>query len=404
MNREIGALTGLRGVASVWVLLYHCCSLILGPLTPDTYKPFRLLLGGGYLGVDIFFVLSGFVLALNYQQFTGGCGVRQYAAYIWKRLARIYPVHVAGLVLLAVAILAHKSVRIVFFSWGVDFSIPALIKSLLLVQAWTPSLQFSWNAPAWSISAEAAAYLCLPFLVWVASAFRSKLLIVLVIATLFSVFAWFSYFVAPHGLARVAAEFTAGVLLYRLWEINHNCRSSLMGWVALSTLALMILASGGIDYAARRDLSMQLLAPAACIVVYGLACATGASERLLSSDLMQYLGRISFSLYIVHYTFVIFARNWLNIKYMILPAPLTIATALVVVAVSLLCAHWFYFSIEEPSRKAMLRMANAPSSRNVSSSELFGTTQLGGTSRIREYRYRWRSQSPQPGQPDRPRP
>ena len=66
MNRnEIAALTGLRGLAALWVFLFHI------PVAVPTASPaLKAVLGtlgaGGYLGVDIFFVLSGFVLTLNY--------------------------------------------------------------------------------------------------------------------------------------------------------------------------------------------------------------------------------------------------------------------------------------------------------------------------------------------------
>ena len=79
---ELRSLTGLRGVAALWVLWYHACDAARTP-------QFGF---GGYLGVDIFFVLSGFVLAYNY------AGVRlTYAGFLWKRLARIYPVNLVTL-------------------------------------------------------------------------------------------------------------------------------------------------------------------------------------------------------------------------------------------------------------------------------------------------------------------
>ena len=92
------ALTAIRGIASFWVLLYHLRHE-LKHLFPEFFQLNKGLLKSGFLGVDLFFVLSGFVLALNYQRKFQAVDRNAYIEFLWKRLARIYPVYIACLLI-----------------------------------------------------------------------------------------------------------------------------------------------------------------------------------------------------------------------------------------------------------------------------------------------------------------
>jgi len=134
---EINALTGLRGVAALCVVLYHWKDgaerlFMRGPrLTFEAH---------GYLSVDLFFVLSGFVMALNYDgMFARRITRVNYTKFLGKRFARIYPMYLFCLVL------------IVAFNVGKAPATPRLlVANLLMVQNW--GHWSSLNAPSWSIS------------------------------------------------------------------------------------------------------------------------------------------------------------------------------------------------------------------------------------------------------------
>jgi peptidoglycan/LPS O-acetylase OafA/YrhL len=130
---EISALTSLRGVAALTVLIFH--------VIPD----FR-----GYLAVDLFFLLSGFVLTHVYRQIA--LTRESYFKFLKARLARIYPVHLMMLVVLLPMLDTRP-----------DFSSGGLLSSLLLLQS--PWHSICWNYASWSISAEWHAYLLFPILV-----------------------------------------------------------------------------------------------------------------------------------------------------------------------------------------------------------------------------------------------
>ena len=130
---EISALTSLRGVAALTVLIFH---VIPG---------FR-----GYLAVDLFFLLSGFVLTHVYHEIE--LTWQSYFSFSKARLARIYPVHLMMLVVLLPMLDTRP-----------DFSSGGLLSSLLFMQS--PWHSICWNYASWSISAEWHSYLLFPILI-----------------------------------------------------------------------------------------------------------------------------------------------------------------------------------------------------------------------------------------------
>src|SRR5690242_9480168 len=85
----IHPLTALRGIAAWWVVIYHFRKFM--PVAPDS--PWMLFAGQGFLAVDLFFVLSGFVLQINYGPSLNGFGAKEVRDFAVGRLARVYPLH-----------------------------------------------------------------------------------------------------------------------------------------------------------------------------------------------------------------------------------------------------------------------------------------------------------------------
>ena len=124
---ELTALTSLRGVAAVLVVLHHYCLVFTDDI--GRWMPSRILLNA-YLCVDLFFMLSGFVLAYVYHAFNGGIKSSDYRNYLLARFARIYPSHLftLGVVLVlefaALAIWANS--EIVHSRWAPPFTAESL--------------------------------------------------------------------------------------------------------------------------------------------------------------------------------------------------------------------------------------------------------------------------------------
>lgn len=157
--RELTDLTACRALFALWVFAYHVNLQVdyarwLGPLAP--------VVRHGYLGVDGFFMLSGLILARVDPKIP--LTLRGVLRFWGKRLARIYPVHLAVIVLLGILFIAGTSIGITPRE-PARFSLFALICHLLLVQSWGTIHHWAWNYPSWSISTEWAGYLLFPFLI-----------------------------------------------------------------------------------------------------------------------------------------------------------------------------------------------------------------------------------------------
>jgi peptidoglycan/LPS O-acetylase OafA/YrhL len=157
-NRELTDLTSCRALFALWVFAYHAN---LHAQFSHWLGPFGAVINHGYLGVDGFFVLSGYIMTRvdNKIPLT-----RQGVLRFWgKRLARLYPVHLAVIVLLGAIFLGGIAVGITPRQ-PERFATMALIDNLLLVQSWGGLNHWTWNYPSWSISTEWAGYLLFPFM------------------------------------------------------------------------------------------------------------------------------------------------------------------------------------------------------------------------------------------------
>jgi peptidoglycan/LPS O-acetylase OafA/YrhL len=298
-HREIRALTGLRGAAAVYVVLHH---YFLGlPFS----NPSNTFLAHGYLAVDLFFVLSGFVMALNYSHmFHPGWSRTSLLTFLSRRIARVYPLYLAA---------TSCAFLLITMGWLENPSSGSLksdfILNLAMVQAWGfgPSL----DARGWSISAEWAAYLLFPILLSVAFfrkpfwAWFSAASCVLTLVVLCSLPAPLMHNLRPlaildlhssyYGLAvwRCFPEFTLGILSARLLGTPAADWLGSNRWIA-SGLCLCILALISIP---RADLAVVLLFPP---LILCLALKGNLPSHILGSGPVHYLGVLSYSIYLTH--------------------------------------------------------------------------------------------------------
>lgn len=216
---ELRALTAARGMAAWWVVLYHLRGALEGlPRVAEA------VLAKGYLAVDFFFLLSGFVLALSHGERLRGGGPGAIPDFLRRRIARIWPLHVVmlGFALLLVGILRASGRA------TQDFPLAELPAHLLLVQAWGFANPLCWNDPAWSISCELVAYLLFPF--WALAVDwrrqRTPVLLAVIVALLALLHGAFGargaadlgQDIAHLGVLRCLLEFTTGTIVYALWE------------------------------------------------------------------------------------------------------------------------------------------------------------------------------------------
>jgi peptidoglycan/LPS O-acetylase OafA/YrhL len=293
---EIRALTGLRGIAAIQVMVYHFewSVPVTGPLTA--------FLNHGYLCVDLFFILSGFVMATVYGHWSEpGWTWAKYHTFLAHRIARIYPLYVfllGGIV--------------IGFAAGLMRYPPAptprlLLTNLLLIQSLTRDQ--SINDPTWSISTEWVVYIIFPALLAVTNRgrpVRALGLALLCFAIIGGILAlsWSGSFGTRHrgtldvagsppALFRCFAGFTLGLLMWRASKYPRV--RNLMGgrWIATGVAASAL----GLLFVPQGDAALYLLLPP---LVLALGVGEGRVVNLLGCRPIHFLGVLSYGIYLLH--------------------------------------------------------------------------------------------------------
>ncbi|MBO0676110.1 acyltransferase [Mycolicibacterium sp. S2-37] len=370
---EIKALSGLRIVAAFWVVLFHFRPL-LHQAAPDLATALAPVLDCGAQGVDLFFILSGFVLTWTYLDRMGHRWSTQTTLrFLWLRLARVWPVYLVTMHLAAVWIIFTLNVGHVPSEAADQLTAVSYLRQILLVQLWFQPFfdGSSWDGPAWSISAEWLAYLLFGALVLVvfrvARVTRARALIWLALAASLPptllLMATGEFYTPWSWLPRIVMQFTAGALAcaaVRKLRLTDRARAR-AGYLSLVIAGGIV---GGIYYldahppASIRDAS-GLVDVLFVPLVVTLAIGAGSLPRVLSTRVMVYCGHISFGLYMVH-ELVHTAWNWVVVQFDITLTPGPAATLVVggLIGISLLAAVVLYHVVEEPARLWMRRMVD----------------------------------------------
>ena len=354
------ALDGLRGIAALLVLLLHVEVEWSSHITDLQFVK------NGYLAVDLFFILSGLVIAANYS--TRILDVRTALRFIGLRLFRVYPLHLAVLTafvaLECVKALAQSALGIMPgqhpFTGGQ--SLESFVAHIFLVQGLGLLPTPGWNGPSWSISCEFFAYLLFA-VTTLLGLFRNRAFLFLVAIT-----ATFGYaalaltrgtlnVVYDLGLVRCIAGFFWGVLIFR-WSLIASMRS--FRWVPLCEIGVTVALISAMSIISGR--SILIVIPLLILLVTLLGSDRGPVAQLLLSKPAQYLGRISYSIYMVHYfviecVFMVLKRIIPSAyspntrkDFLFLNPWSGDALLLAVVAVVILIASRTYDSIELPGR------------------------------------------------------
>lgn len=343
---ELRPLTSARGIAAWYVVLYHIRDSAAGRLP----APLVDVLARGYLAVDFFFILSGFVIWLNYGRMLREHRWRAVPHFLWRRIARIYPLHL--LILLAavgLALLCLGTGR----GMPLGFAWETLPFHLLLQQNWGLIDGLGWNVPAWSISCELGAYLLFPLLVlridWRRLPGGALLAILgLLMLALFGLFhasgkALLGNDIPDLGLPRCLLEFAMGTIVAALWLRWREAPRRPRLVAALCVIGgLLGFAAGAPEPLALPFVFVSLL----------LLLALGADgPNPLRGRVVHWLGEISYATYLAHaLLFLLFKMAFVRDPNDV-PLPLLGLFLLLVLGVSAMLYHGF----ELPAQRWMNR-------------------------------------------------
>lgn len=280
---ELPGLTSLRGLAALTVVLYHVGTLAdhLGAPAPGVWQR-------GYLAVDLFFFLSGFVLAHVYGAEMARPKAGVLYGFLWARFCRIYPAAV-----FTVAVLATAHLLGMPLATGTSLKTQVTAALLMMQIPWLDHIAV--NQPAWSISAEVYAYLLFPLAAPLALRCGRRTAAVIGIALLALIGARQVSFASQiegwGALVRALPEFAVGMFVCRTYQAEHRCLFWRSDAMLLGVAGLII-----VGYASRvPDALLVILFPSLLLAV---ASNGGRMGRLLEVAPLRALGDISYSVYI----------------------------------------------------------------------------------------------------------
>ena len=331
---------------------------MLEALSDALPPPASRLLRAGYLAVQSFFVLSGFVLARTYA--STRWNRKKLADYAMARFARIYPVY-----FLSLLIVGYFIVRYLLFAPGGTARTIRVTEYVLLLQGWLPPLGVGWNTPAWSLSCEFVFYLCLPAVaIWMSRGRHGLKILALAAGALFlptllrnadTPSTWKPIYHVADFLAGVAIAYLLPLL--RRTSVRWFHRGE---WLylpaALAGLAIIsypTLLPGGLEI----KTPLRVLNAAA---LFGLALGGGWVARTLAHPAADYLGKISYSVYILHVPVLWWFGNATLVRRGVPPPFAALAYLSLVVAVSALA----YRFVEAPANR-WLRSLTRPRVRTI---------------------------------------
>lgn len=318
---KLDALTTLRFFAASMIVFQHS----MGFLGISDAVAWHLPL---HQGVSFFFVLSGFILAFVYRD---GWGPATRRRFFVARFARIYPVHLLGFLL--VLVLLPRG------AWTLNGhpTVATTVANLLAIQSWFPFWNFfaSFNSPSWSISAEFLFYLAFPLLI----AVRPRVAIVSTLLVALALVALVAWSGMPYGKAGEPGmlasgllynhpvprlfEFALGIGLHALWrrwrdqptstgiatgiELGALCLVVASVWYSPPLIATLL---ASLPESWRMPVGTYLGGTASALpfaaLILAMAFERGLVSRALRRPFMVRLGEISFAMYMIHGTLLIF--------------------------------------------------------------------------------------------------
>lgn len=324
-------LDGLRGVAALAIVTFHFMEIAYS----DYSKNF---IGHGFLAVDFFFCLSGFVIGYAYDDRIGKMGVVE---FFKSRLIRLHPLVILGAVLGLLAFLFDPfGGKPELYSAGRTILI--FLASVFLIPY--PAMPdrffnlFSFNAPAWSLFWEYVANIFYAFILYKIG--RRYLLVLTILSAIVLCFVCYSAenllggWSGPtfwDGCARICFSFLAGLLVYRSnWIIKNR-----LGFIGLALLLALAFVMPFSKW-------NWLTEPLVVVFYFPLLVALGAGAILTPGfkKICVFSGKISYPIYMTHY-----AVMWIFGNYYASHKPGTTQLTLIIITGLILLVGFAYLAM-----------------------------------------------------------
>ena len=302
----LNPLTSIRGLAALWVYLYHRSNMT----SPSLF--FNQFAKDGYFGLDIFFILSGFIISyVHFDEFADiGAVKKNIGRFLQLRLFRVYPLYI-------LLLLVFVNLQVSANAGMGDF-----VQHALMIQSWGWANNQIWNTPDWSISVEWLIYLVFPFFACLIFGRAKSVTFNLGIIGAALVL-WAAYLLVSglkiHDMVEPAACLPRGMLNFAIGVALQNLHRrkflEKLPWDAITfaglaaVLCMTFLRSRALG---APDVAMPALF---AVLIYALANVRGWGNRLFSAAWMVYLGMISYSIYMLQWLYLLLLAKFLRIHY-----------------------------------------------------------------------------------------
>ena len=362
---SLPALTGIRTLLAFNIVLFH--------FTPPHLGPIRPFVEHGFVFVNVFFLISGFILSYNY--FDRGANLVKRDFWM-ARFSRLYPVYLLVLLISLPVLDLEWHVRSTTEFWR------GVALTPVLLQGWSPSLATFWNTVAWTLSCEMAFYAAFPWLIRLPWPRRPSRLVLTLFALWIidlapvALYLW----VNPDHLSSPVDRYTSTTLVRFLKYTPLPYAATFLSGIALSRLQLMtsiserrrmliaaasLIGLGLFFYLASERvpyliLHGGLLLPLFSALVFGLS-GKHAISSIFSWGPLLLIGESSYCLYLLHFNvFILIHSTHLPERLHVTALDPWISYA-VLVGLSIFIYRFF----ENPIRKAILNRFPPSSRRNV---------------------------------------
>lgn len=337
------AIDSFRAISIILVTLFHLGRAFGAPGANNAGFALGNALGNGWVGVGMFFVISGFCMGASTQgKFSDGFEARTYLRYVSNRFLRIAPAYFVSMIFWYFIITKYNLV--VKPIGGFD-----LVTHIFFVHNFFKETMYSVSGVYWTLAAEMQFYLLLPVLFSLLSSLPKQIItLVATLAIALSVSELSDNIVWIFGLPSYLCLFVAGVLSYfhreRIFCILSKCG---LIWIVISLMSIMIFSQYGVYENRARAFEIII----SCLFVLALAYASVrekySDQESIISEVLPFIGRCSFSIYLYNYVMLAMPVEYSGIYNFLMIFTLTFAAGVL--------AHFIIEKPFEKLRKGIMR-------------------------------------------------
>lgn len=364
-SNRIGYLDSLRGLAALGVACVFHYTHFSSTFQPDsmaleqapfwTFAPLQLLYRYGLACVDLFFVLSGIIFAHKYVEIISAgqlSGIR----FFRLRFARLYPLHLLSLLIVAVLVYSYYRKFGSYPIFG-NNDLKHFVLNLFFVQHGIVDLAYSFNGPAWSLSVEAVMYL----LFWLTCRQRARLVlwVALCLVGISAIVLALPWPLLNDSIGRGLLGFFSGCLLQQSTSRSVASRREALKPFLVSAAIVFCMAAMRLSGFLVLPIYLYFIGSFVCLL--SLMFAFPILQRLVDLAPLRFLGDISLGVYLLHIPIQIAVLFFLRINQMVIPFEkpwFLLLYTTIVIAVS----KTVHYAFELPAQKMLRGRSATPAS------------------------------------------